>query len=298
MDHRGKYNIKAFCNIVGIQPGTLRVWERRYNIVEPIRNESGHRLYTDQHLSILRWLIDKLDKGFTIGQAVGLLEKGMFTDEAMNNSVNENKMNVLIKELEYGLLNFDEAKANRVLNEAFSLFSIEVVMISIITEVLKRVGNKWESGEITVAHEHYASQYLRTRIGMIFHQIHVDGIMPKIVAVCGPEEKHELGLLIFTLYLRKKGYDVIYLGTGIPKVDIEVVLNQVQPQFLAFSCTLEKNMRGTLSFIQDLSSKFANLKIGVGGQGVDSLNDDSKKIYNDYLIGNHPEKWDNWLKSH
>lgn len=296
MDYRGKYNIKAFCNIVGIQPGTLRAWERRYNIVEPIRNESGHRLYTDQHVSILRWLIAKLDKGFTIGQAVGLLEKGMFSEETTSGLINENKRISLLKELESGLLNFDESKANRSLDEAFSLFSVDVVMISIITEVLKRVGDKWEKGEITVAHEHYASQYLRTRIGMIFHQIHIEGILPKVVAVCGPEEKHELGLLIFTLYLRKKGYDVIYLGTGIPKNDVEVVVKQVQPRFLAFSCTLEENLSNTFSFIQDLKSTFTELKIGVGGRAVDLLNEGSKKMYENSIIGNSQEEWEKWLK--
>ncbi|MGL4819521.1 MAG: MerR family transcriptional regulator, partial [Bacilli bacterium] len=73
-DEVGKYNIKAICNKLGIQPGTLRAWERRYQIIRPVRNDAGHRLYSEQHVRILEYLIDKVQNGFTIGQAVSLYE--------------------------------------------------------------------------------------------------------------------------------------------------------------------------------------------------------------------------------
>ena len=60
--------------MVGIQPGTLRAWERRYQILNPVRNESGHRLYTEEDLRKLKWLTEKVSGGFTISQAVSLLE--------------------------------------------------------------------------------------------------------------------------------------------------------------------------------------------------------------------------------
>ena len=67
--NEGKYNIKAVSTMTGIQPGTLRAWERRYEILEPVRNEAGHRLYTDEHIRKLKWLSDKVQQGFTISQA-------------------------------------------------------------------------------------------------------------------------------------------------------------------------------------------------------------------------------------
>jgi len=66
MAHEGKYNIKAISNMVGIQPGTLRAWERRYQILNPVRNDSGHRLYTEEDLRKLKWLTEKVSGGFTI----------------------------------------------------------------------------------------------------------------------------------------------------------------------------------------------------------------------------------------
>ena len=72
-DQKGKYNIKAISNMLGMHPGTLRAWERRYNIIEPVRNEAGHRLYTEDQMKVLKWVVGKVEQGFTIGQAVELL---------------------------------------------------------------------------------------------------------------------------------------------------------------------------------------------------------------------------------
>src|SRR4051794_11736833 len=77
----GKYNIKAVSKMLGIQSGTLRAWERRYQVVAPVRNESGHRLYTEHHVKTLKWLLSKTEQGFTISQAVSLLEQNNVVSE-------------------------------------------------------------------------------------------------------------------------------------------------------------------------------------------------------------------------
>jgi DNA-binding transcriptional MerR regulator len=66
--------MKAVSTMVGILPGTIRAWERRYQMIAPIRNEAGHRLYSDNHVRKLKWLVQKVNDGFTISQAVSLLE--------------------------------------------------------------------------------------------------------------------------------------------------------------------------------------------------------------------------------
>lgn len=73
--HEGKYNIKAASTILGIPSGTLRAWERRYQFIAPDRNESGHRLYSDKQIQTLKGLIEKTKQGFTISQAVALLDR-------------------------------------------------------------------------------------------------------------------------------------------------------------------------------------------------------------------------------
>jgi len=299
-NHEGKYNIKAVSKMLGIQAGTLRAWERRYNMIAPVRNESGHRLYTDEHIKILKWLISKVNNGFSISQAVNLLETNQVLlddnvgivdgEEPIDRSLN------LMDELLQALLQFDENKAHDLLNEAFSLYSVEKVVIDILGTLLVKIGDKWETGKITSAHEHFASSFLRSRIGMILHTLPIAGFLPKVIAVCGPDESHELGLLIFTLFLRRKGFEVIYLGGSIAEGDIDIVLKEVKPDFLFLSCTLVKNVKKTLDLIDHLSEEFHQLKIGIGGKAFSKVTAPILEPYIRYLVGDDKPQWERWLK--
>ncbi|WP_282034194.1 MerR family transcriptional regulator [Metabacillus indicus] len=296
----GKYNIKAVSKMLGIQPGTLRAWERRYNMIAPVRNDSGHRLYTEEHIKILKWLITKVNKGFTISQAVNLLEHSELPSEdpvsvSAAPDVTDRSMD-LTEELLTALLAFDENTAHELLNRAFSLYSIDKVLIDILGTLLVKIGDLWENGKITSAHEHFASSFLRSRIGIILHTLPVNGLLPKVVSVCGPGEWHELGLLIFTLYLRRKGFEVIYLGTSIADGDIDIVLGEVNPKFLFYSCTLQENVEKTIASAGELRGKHEHLIIGLGGNGFNKVSRDDLKPYESMFVGNTKEEWDTWLK--
>ncbi len=297
--HGGKYNIKAVSKMLGIQAGTLRAWERRYNMIAPIRNESGHRLYTEEHVKILKWLINKVNNGFTISQAVNLLEtnKVSFKDNGELNLERETtdlSMN-LMDELLQALLRFDENKAHELMNLAFSLYTIDKVVIEILGSLIVKLGNHWEEGRITSAHEHFASSFLRSRIGMIIHTLPVDGLLPKVIAVCGPGESHELGLLVFTLYLRRKGFKVIYLGASIADGDIDIILNEIKPEFLFLSSTLVRNVEKTLGLLDDLLGKFDRLEIGICGEAFGKVTPSILEPYKSYYLGDDKQQWETWL---
>ncbi|WP_175991178.1 MerR family transcriptional regulator [Bacillus sp. Marseille-Q1617] len=293
----GKYNIKAVSNILGIQPGTLRAWERRYNIIAPVRNDSGHRLYTEQHLHILKWLVAKVKQGFTISQAVALLDKQELEESEVSQTEHGDRTQNISDELLKALLRFDESKAHELINKAFSIYTIDKVVIDILGSLLVQIGDLWERDKITTAHEHFASSILRSRIGSIMHSFPHNGILPKVVAVCGPGEWHELGLLIFTLYVRRKGFEVIYLGSSIKEDDIDVVLNEVNPKFLFFSCTMLDNVNQLLSLVSSLKEEHEELEIGMGGFAIDHLPAAMKEKYGDHIVGQSKAQWEDWLKS-
>ncbi|WP_409251205.1 MerR family transcriptional regulator [Bacillus sp. SCS-153A] len=293
----GKYNIKAISKMLGIQPGTLRAWERRYKMIAPVRNESGHRLYSDEHVRILKWLVSKVNQGFTISQAVSLLDKQELTEEANIESQSGNRLHDLSEELLQALLQFDETKAHQLMNTAFSLYTIDKVVIDVLGTLLVKIGDLWEHNEITTAHEHFASAVLRARISTLMQTFPHNGLLPKVVAVCGPGELHELGLLIFTVYVRQKGFEVVYLGSSIREEDIEVVVDTVKPRYLFLSCTMRENIDQTLGIMEELQGKKDFLHVGVGGLAVNTLPQRLKEKYNAHLVGSSKEDWDIWLKS-
>lgn len=294
--NEGKYNIKAVATMVDILPGTIRAWERRYKMIEPIRNEAGHRLYSDAHVRKLKWLVNKVNAGFTISQAVALLDQIDSEPIQVSNREQENRLIVLHEELLECLLKFDERTAQQIINEAFMIYTLDKVLIELLAPLLVKIGNLWEEGEITTAHEHFSTSILRSRIGSIMHAYPHNGLLPKVVAVCAPGEWHELGLLIFTLYMRRKGFEVIYLGSSIKEGDIKVVLNTVKPRFLFMSCTIRDNIPSALKLTTSIKEEFDNLVIGLGGAAVDSMSTEMKTPYTENILGKSITEWDEWIE--
>ncbi|MEW8236866.1 MAG: MerR family transcriptional regulator, partial [Candidatus Thiodiazotropha taylori] len=64
----GFYPIRKVSELTGINPVTLRAWERRYGLIKPERTPKGHRLYTDDHIHLIRQIMDFIDQGISIGQ--------------------------------------------------------------------------------------------------------------------------------------------------------------------------------------------------------------------------------------
>ncbi|MFC7060480.1 MerR family transcriptional regulator [Halobacillus seohaensis] len=295
-NQKAKYNIKAVSQMLNIQAGTLRAWERRYQIIQPVRNEAGHRIYTDEHLHTLKWLINKVNKGFTISQAIALLENNDEFQIAPQKKEERNHLEVTGDDLLQCLLSFDERSAQLKLEEAFSLFSPETVAMYIFSPILVETGNLWESKQITSAHENFVSNFLRFRIGMMLLSIPTIGDKQKALLVCGPNEHHELGLMIFALFLKRRGYDVVYLGQSPASGDLEIVIDEIKPEFIFLSCTIKKNIPLATRLVESLEEQFPTLEIGLGGYVYETMPELNKR-FKKYIVGNTKSSWEDWLNA-
>ena len=112
--------------------------ERRYQIIAPKRNQAGHRLYTEEHIQILKWLMEKVSSGMMIGQAVQLLEENRL-QSTVQKEIHFDKEVVLVDDLLQALLKFDEITIAALLNEAFSIYSTEKVVASIVLRVTDKL---------------------------------------------------------------------------------------------------------------------------------------------------------------
>ena len=283
----GKYNIKAVSNILGIQPSTLRAWERRYHIIAPKRNRAGHRLYTEEHIRILKWLMNKVSEGMMIGQAVQLLE-GNRLQNNIQKEKNTDKEVVLVDDMLQALLEFDEITTSTLLNEVFSIYSTEKVVTSIILQVANKLLILKNNNEITMSQFKYVVSFLQTRLGMIYHNASVYSSVNKVFVL----ENNILTGFIFATYLRIKGYQAMYMGTCLDEEGILLAIEQLQPKYLFISFDDERELEEAVRFIDLLKTKNKNLFVGfIGRKSIgDQLN------LQNILIGNTKEEWDGWLK--
>ncbi|WP_059103524.1 MerR family transcriptional regulator [Shouchella shacheensis] len=293
----GKYNIKAASTRLGIRPGTLRAWERRYQVICPARNAAGHRVYSDEQIAVLEWLIGKVSEGFTIKQAVELIEGETLWSEETGQAKQDkaNYVKQLADELLEVLLSFNEQGATEILNEAFSIYSLEKVTIELLGTTLKEMLKKRRENTTTLAHERFVTTFLFTKIASLVFHTPVDPAMPRVVAACGPFENQELSLLIFTLYLRRKGFEVIFLGAGISEKDVELVFKEVNPKLFVSSCIEKENVGSALSHLQKIQGRHPLMEVGAIGEAFELLPEGE---HASLFIGRSRADWEHWLELH
>ncbi|PLS16378.1 MerR family transcriptional regulator [Bacillus sp. M6-12] len=294
----GKYNIKAISKLLGIQPGTLRAWERRYQLISPVRNESGHRLYTEEHVKILRWLISKTSQGFSISQAVSLFEQGrkLAAENGEEAAGDTNQIQLLKTRLLDSFIAFNETKSHELINQAFALYTADLVIMDILRTIMADIEQLRETGDLTSAHEHFASSIIRARVTYYMHTIPSHGFLPKALAVCGPDERHDFELLILTFFLRRKGLEVVYLGHSVTEADLKAAIGSVNPRFLFVSCTVPANLEKTLTLAEDFKRDRPDLQIGLSGLAFTAHNKDEKVKFQNLFIGNTKHEWDQWIE--
>jgi MerR family transcriptional regulator, light-induced transcriptional regulator len=109
----------------------------------------------------------------------------------------------------------DEQAANSALDWLVATYTVETVLQEVVLPYLHRLGERWEAGEVSVAQEHFASNLLRARL-LGLAQGWGQGRGPRAILACAPGEQHELGLLVFGVALRRRGWRITYLGTDSP----------------------------------------------------------------------------------
>jgi MerR family transcriptional regulator, light-induced transcriptional regulator len=285
------YNIKAVVQATGISPSTLRAWERRYNIARPERSDSGYRLYAERDVAVIRWLKAQVDAGMSISQAVswlgnivtdaGKMEQAVLPvtgsgatlhdSLATSPSIHLHREQVrdfatLQQELISALANYNEEGAEAVVTEAFSMFSVEQAGEKLFMPVLHEIEAQREQGIISITTEHFASNYLTQRLGSLLRFIPNGTGGPLVWVACGRSELHEVSALLLSIYLRRSGYQVHYLGQNLPTEErtIKDFINEAvrqQPSMLLFSVS-------TVDAAEELSNLSSRLSKIVRAQSI------------------------------
>ncbi|MBW7883063.1 MAG: B12-binding domain-containing protein, partial [Caldilineaceae bacterium] len=129
-------------------------------------------------------------------------------------------------------INFDEFRAEQFLLQAFALFPAEVVCLDLLQKGLHQIGEGWYQGTITVQQEHFASALAVRRMEALLSSTPAPTRPGRILVGCPPEEEHTFVPLLLSLLLRRRGWDVIYLGANVPLRSLELTLSSVRPNLV------------------------------------------------------------------
>lgn len=266
------YSIKELENLSGIKAHTIRIWEKRYNIIEPARTDTNIRYYCDEDLKRLLNISILNKQGVKISE-IAKLSDPEIAEKVMSMSADSGNAERNIEQLVIAMVDMDEVKFDKVLSRYIMHEGFENAVIKVIFPFFEKIGILWQTGSINPAHEHFVSNLFRQKLMVAIDNIMVtDNQNAKKFILFLPEgEYHELGLLFYNYLVRKSGQVVYYLGSSVPFGDIIETSKMVNADYFFTTITGLLNKDDTVKYLNNLSKTFPLQKIFVTGRQINEI---------------------------
>ena len=262
-----KYSIKDLERLTGIKAHTLRIWEQRYEILRPERTETNIRYYSNSDLRRILNISLLNNNGYKISNIAKLSEPAIISEveKFLNNYTKESDQ---IENLMLCLMDTNEERFEKVINNSVLKFGFENTIEKIFFPFIRHTGNMWQAGMISPAQEHYISNLIRQKLIVGIDSIKTGASSNKktYLFFLPTHEFHELGLL-YTYYLAKaRGHQCLYLGQSLPFEDLESISRQVKPDCLVTILTAPFPERELNKFLNSCSEKISSGKFLISGR--------------------------------
>ena len=147
-------------------------------------------------------------------------------------------MNLAQKHLIEAFCYLDEQTATTVMNSMLAIYPVEQVCSELITPTMWQIGHLWAEGELTISIEHFASSFFHALLANLFHVASNSHKGPLTIICCAPGEPHELAALMLSLFLRRYGIRVAYLGQSIEIAGLMHTIKMLSPTLVCISLTM------------------------------------------------------------
>lgn len=258
----GLFTVSEVEERTGVPASSLRQWERRYGFPDPQRSASGYRYYSEQDLAAISRMRDMVADGVAPSRAAAIIR-----DEGQS-PAQVRSPEVLTEELVAALQTYNLERAGTLYSEAVSLHPVDTVVLDVVRPVLVTIGDLWHEGKISVATEHFASNFLQERLRSLFWMAAGAARGPKVVVACAPLEQHEIGSLIIAIMLRRAGYRVLYLGADLPLADLVSLVRDESISAVLLSATTPGSIK-TLRSGKELLRSIPGVLV-LGGRALEA----------------------------
>ncbi|HJE52002.1 MAG TPA: MerR family transcriptional regulator [Tessaracoccus flavescens] len=256
-ESQARYTVKQVAALTGVRETTLRVWERRYDVVTPHRSPSGYRLYDNNHVRALRAMASLVDDGVPASIAAETIKN--------SHAATPDRPTIAAYDLVAAATSLEPARLDGVLAEALAAAPIDHVADEWLLPELERLGDAWASGEASVAHEHFAAAGVIRALSKAY-QAAGSPASDHLVLMGLPEgSHHELGLMSFASCLREHGIAVAYLGADVPLDDWIKAASDLKPRAAVVGVPQSANVTRAQALVDRLSELAPPVSIWVGG---------------------------------
>ena len=249
----------------GVTPDLLRAWERRYALLRPRRTNGRTRLYSTADETRVRLMRRYIEGGLAPSEAAEMVTATRLTirpGEAV--TIPPAEVARAHDAMHASLDRFDETSAQRALENLFSTYSPLTVVRDVMVPYLREVGERWAEGHVTVAQEHFATNFLHARL-LAFARGWDRGLGPRAILACARGERHTFGLISFGVALHQLGWRITYLGADTTVAMMEEAAEHVAPDLIVVFAAAPERMADIAG---DLEALGARWPIAIAGAGT------------------------------
>ena len=263
------YQITELEQLTGIKAHTIRIWEKRYNLIEPVRTITNYRRYSDDQVKKLLNVSTLLSNGYKISKIAGFSDKDFYLKiiEAKSTKTEDVICATFINDLLSAMIDFDEHAFEKIYSAVIKRFGLFETVLKVLYPLLNKIGLFWLINDVIPAQEHFASCLIKRKI------ITATDALPfaksrkkKFLLLLVPGEMHDISLLFANYMIRSKGHETIYLGQDVPYENISLVLKQTKPNFLLTFFSAPQNPKDVYSDFKKNLDLGLNTKLLISGQ--------------------------------
>jgi DNA-binding transcriptional MerR regulator len=281
---KNTFSIKDLENLSGIKAHTIRIWEKRYNVLEPMRTDTNIRFYD---LSCLQKLLNITllhDYGYKISKISKMPEEKIpsLVREIISQ---KSAKHHAISSFKMAMMNFDQTLFSSTYNSLLSEKSFKEIFYDVFIPLMNEIGFLWQTDTITPAHEHFLSYLVKQKLLINTEKLQL--VAPtktdKIFVLYLPmNEINELGLMYLNYEIIAKGYKTIYLGESVPTENLKSLRNYFDNIVYVCYATVEPNTSEIHHYIKTIEDEVLDetSSLWILGKTVEEVNVDkfSSKI--------------------
>jgi len=261
----GKYSIKELERLSGIRAHTIRIWEKRHNLILPQRTPTNIRYYSDDDLKKIINVSVLNNNGVKISKIVNLTNDEI-SQQVAKLSETKDSIEIYIEQLILAMIDLEERQFDELLGKLALKYGFERTMLEIIYPFLEKVGILWLTDKVTPAQEHFMSNLIRNKLIVAIESLPLAGPEAKKVILFLPEnELHEIALLFYCYLCKKEGLRTYYLGQTVPYASLKSIYAEHTPHFIVGAFTTHPLSHALQAYVDKMAADFAGSTILLTG---------------------------------
>ena len=275
------FSIKDLENISGIKAHTIRIWEKRYDVLQPMRTETNIRTYDLASLQKLLNITLLHNYGYKISK---ISEYAPETIPALVKEIVSSKSakSHALSEFKMAMMNFDQAKFIKTYDDLLSKKSFKEVFYEVFIPLMGEIGLLWQLDTITAAHEHFITYLIKQKLLINTEKVQI--LEPtrndKVFVLYLPyNEIHELGLMYLNYEILSKGYQSIYLGESVPTESLKDMKRYFNNIIYISYITVEPNKDEINDYVKTINNEILDetSQIWYIGRMTENINENNLK---------------------